>query len=76
MPLATSRTDLGWMNLYRAFDSPPLLIDMNYLSGLFQEELAQSVERILNSVEGVARDQLPVSLDQIPVSIDPEKQPG
>jgi UDP-GlcNAc:undecaprenyl-phosphate GlcNAc-1-phosphate transferase len=72
MPLATSEIDLGWMNLYRAFDSPPLLIDMNYLSGLFQEELVQSLERVLNAEDEVVES----SLDQLPVSIDPEKQPG
>jgi hypothetical protein len=69
MPLATSSIDLGWMNLYRAFDSPDLLVDMNYLSGLFQEELVQSFERVLNSVANVEES----GLDQLP---DPEKLPG
>jgi hypothetical protein len=57
------------MNLYRAFDSPDLLVDMNYLSGLFQEELVQSFERVLNSVANVEES----GLDQLP---DPEKLPG
>ena len=69
MPLATSSIDLGWMNLYRAFESPDLLVDMNYLSGLFQEELVQSFERVLNSVANVEES----GLDQLP---DPEKLPG
>ena len=49
LPLATGSTELGWMNLYRSFTNEPLLIDMNYLSGLFKVELSRAVERILHS---------------------------
>jgi hypothetical protein len=35
------------MNLYRAFDADPLLLDMNYLSGLFRCDLSEAAERIL-----------------------------
>jgi hypothetical protein len=34
------------MNLYRGFDAEPLLLDTNYLSGLFRRELSEAVERI------------------------------
>jgi UDP-GlcNAc:undecaprenyl-phosphate/decaprenyl-phosphate GlcNAc-1-phosphate transferase len=47
LPLATSREEWGWMNLYREFDADPLLVDMNYLSGLFRDELSEAAERIL-----------------------------
>jgi DNA polymerase elongation subunit (family B) len=39
------------MNLYRAFESDPLLIDMNYLSELFRRQLSEAVERILNAFD-------------------------
>lgn len=49
LPLATANAQLGWINLYRRFDSEPLLVDMNYLSGLFRRELSVATERILGS---------------------------
>lgn len=47
LPLTTASGQWGWINLYRAFDTDPLLIDMNYLSGLFRGQLSEAVERIL-----------------------------
>src|SRR6185295_17177689 len=35
LPLGDERLDFGWMNFYRAFDRDPLLVDTNYLVGLF-----------------------------------------
>jgi hypothetical protein len=39
------------MDLFKALDSEPLLIDMNYLSGPFRRELSEAVERILTKVK-------------------------
>jgi UDP-GlcNAc:undecaprenyl-phosphate/decaprenyl-phosphate GlcNAc-1-phosphate transferase len=49
LPLATAGAQWGWMNLYRAFESDPLLVDMNYLSELFRGQLSEAGERILNA---------------------------
>ncbi len=49
LPLSTGQGDWGWLNLYRAFDADPLLLDLNYLSGLFRSELSEAAERILNT---------------------------
>ena len=49
LPLATASGQWGWMNLYRAFESDPLLVDMNYLSELFRGQLSQAGERILQT---------------------------
>ncbi len=34
MPVSTNKKQWGWMNFYRSFDSEPLLLDANYLTGL------------------------------------------
>ena len=39
LPLATANGQWGWLNLYRAFESEPMLVDMNYLSELFRGQL-------------------------------------
>jgi len=49
VPLATANAEWGWINLYRGFDRDPLLLDMNYLSGIFRGELSSAAERILES---------------------------
>ena len=49
LPLATAKAEWGWINLYRTFDSTPLLIDMNYLSDLFRHELSEAAERIVET---------------------------
>ena len=51
LPLATERGDWGWINLYREFTSDPLLVDMNYLSDLFRQELSEAAERVLRASE-------------------------
>ncbi len=63
LPVATRNTDLGWINLYRDFDSDPLLVNPNYLSGLFKSELSNAAERILTSAKhDVAADKVPVRI--------------
>ena len=51
LPLSTEKAEWGWMNFYRAFDSEPLLLDTNYLTGVFRSELSEAVERILGTCE-------------------------
>ena len=60
LPLATANGQWGWMNLYRAFESDALLVDMNYLSELFRGQLSEAVERILKvfAEENVDTDEL------------------
>jgi len=50
LPLANSQGSLGYVNLYRPFDSEGLLFDVNYLTTVFQPALALAAERI--SVNG------------------------
>jgi len=52
LPLSTKEADWGWINLYREFDSEPLLVDMNYLCDLFRRELSAATERVLHEKEG------------------------
>ena len=49
LPLTNSAGQWGWLNLYRSFDAAPLLLDTNYLSGLFRRELTEAAERILHA---------------------------
>lgn len=51
LPLTADNKHLGWINLYRLFNDPPLLLDTNYLSGLLRNDLAEAVSRILQSHE-------------------------
>ena len=46
MPLSTDAAGWGYVNLYREFGGDGLLLDVNYLSNLFQKELALATERI------------------------------
>ena len=43
---ATKQTGWGFITFYREFGDDGLLLDVNYLSNLFQRELAQATERI------------------------------
>ena len=47
LPLAGNQGSLGYVNLYRPFDSEALLFDVNYLTTVFQRAIAQAAERIL-----------------------------
>lgn len=49
LPLATANGQGGWLNLYRAFETEPLLVDMNYLSELFRGQLSEAAERIMKA---------------------------
>ena len=49
LPLSTEGKLLGWINLYRPFNDPPLLLDTNYLSGLLRTDLSEAAGRILSS---------------------------
>jgi UDP-GlcNAc:undecaprenyl-phosphate GlcNAc-1-phosphate transferase len=51
LPLCAESGDWGWMNLYRPLSGPPLLLDMDYLSGFLRIELAKAVERVIDSFE-------------------------
>jgi hypothetical protein len=51
LPLSVNNQHLGWINLYRPFNDPPLLLDTNYLSGLLRTDLSEAVSRILRSHE-------------------------
>jgi UDP-GlcNAc:undecaprenyl-phosphate GlcNAc-1-phosphate transferase len=46
-PLAGEQGALGYLNLYRQFDTEVLLFDVNYLTAVFQPAMAKAVERIL-----------------------------
>ena len=46
LPLSTDTAGWGYINLYREFGGDGLLMDVNYLSNLFQKELALAAERI------------------------------
>ncbi|MGH9970261.1 MAG: glycosyltransferase family 4 protein [Pyrinomonadaceae bacterium] len=68
VPLTTASGQWGWINLYRTLDGGPMLVDMNYLSGLFRRELADAAERILGKLpEQVAR------MTEFPVPVSAEK---
>lgn len=51
LPLSTETGEWGWMNLYRPLDGPPLLLDMDYLSGFLRIELSEAAARVLRSFE-------------------------
>lgn len=46
LPLSTGQSAWGYINLYRAFESDALLLDVNYLCALFQREMSHAAERI------------------------------
>ena len=47
LPLVKDGVEWGWLNLYRGFESDPLLVDTNYLSDLFRREFTDAAARIL-----------------------------
>jgi UDP-GlcNAc:undecaprenyl-phosphate GlcNAc-1-phosphate transferase len=46
MPLSTAAAGWGYITLYREFGGDGLLLDVNYLSNLFQKEMALAAERV------------------------------
>ena len=56
LPLSTKRAaPLGYINLYRSFDSDVLMLDINYICDLFQREMSHAVERILRTAAAAPR---------------------
>ncbi|HSS19383.1 MAG TPA: MraY family glycosyltransferase [Pyrinomonadaceae bacterium] len=51
LPLTTADGEWGWINFYRPLVGPPLLLDMNYLSGFLRLELSQAAERVIKSFD-------------------------
>ena len=51
LPLATGTGEWGWINLYRPLNGPPLLLDLNYLSGFLRIELSEAAERVIKAFE-------------------------
>jgi UDP-GlcNAc:undecaprenyl-phosphate GlcNAc-1-phosphate transferase len=47
--LGNDEGDLGWISFYRPFEAEPLLVDTNYIVGLFRAELTRAAERILTA---------------------------
>jgi len=46
LPLVRDGVEWGWLNLYRGFESEPLLVDTNYLTDLFRREFTEAAARI------------------------------
>jgi UDP-GlcNAc:undecaprenyl-phosphate GlcNAc-1-phosphate transferase len=55
LPLSTDSAGWGYINLYREFGGDGLLMDVNYLSNLFQKELALATERVFTRASHGAR---------------------
>jgi len=70
LPLSTQNGEWGWINLYRPLAGPPLLLDMNYLSGFLRIELAEAAERVLRSFEE------PLGSEQVPLVMTAGKMAG
>lgn len=49
LPVSAHGKRFGWINLYRPFHDPPLLVDANYISGLLHTQLSEAAARILES---------------------------
>jgi UDP-GlcNAc:undecaprenyl-phosphate GlcNAc-1-phosphate transferase len=70
LPLSTESGEWGWMNLYRPLSSPPLLLDLNYLSGFLRLELSEAAERVLKPFDG------PASSTKMPLTMSAGKIAG
>ena len=70
LPLSAQNGEWGWINLYRPLAGPPLLLDMNYLSGFLRIELTEAAERVLRSFEE------PVTSSQVPLVMTAGKIAG
>jgi hypothetical protein len=70
LPLSTDNKILGWINLYRPFNDPPLMLDTNYLSGLLRTDLSEAAQRILESHEH------PVGTGEVPIPVTAGKVTG
>lgn len=54
LSLATTRAEWGYINLYRKVESQTPLLDVNYLCGFFQQQLALAAERLLGVDEALS----------------------
>jgi hypothetical protein len=70
LPLSTPGGEWGWLNLYRAIDGPPLLLDMNFLAGIFHTELSEAAARIIKSFDK------PASSEAVPLTMTAGKVAG
>jgi len=68
--LGDDTSDLGWIEFYRSFDSEPLLVDTNYIVGLFRRELSGAMERILPVQE------IPATVSELAMAAHAENVPG
>ncbi len=57
LPLVKDGVEWGWLNLYRGFESEPLLVDTNYLSDLFRREFTDAAARVLTLHEMPVMDE-------------------
>ena len=55
LPLGSQRKTLGYINLYRAFDSVDLQVDINYICSAFQRELSAAAERVFDACKEESR---------------------
>ncbi len=70
LPIAADGKNLGWINLYRPFQDPPLLLDTNYLSGLLHKQLSEAAGRIL------AFHSQPADTKEVPIPVTAGKVTG
>ena len=64
LPLSANGRMFGWINLYRPFQDPPLLVDANYLSGLLHTHLSEAAGRILEShAKPAGKNELPLPVN-------------
>lgn len=70
LPLSTASGEWGWMNFYRPLDGPPLLLDLEYLSGPLRRELSEAAERVISSFEE------PVSSSEVGLAVTAGKVAG
>jgi UDP-GlcNAc:undecaprenyl-phosphate GlcNAc-1-phosphate transferase len=62
LPLSTETGAWGYVTFYREFKDEHMLLNVNYLSTLFQRELAGAAERLFNAAQGKGSDEVALSL--------------
>ena len=70
LPLSAEGKNFGWINLYRPFHDPPLLVDANYISGLLHSHLSEAAGRILKS------HATPAGKNEVPLPVNAGKVTG
>lgn len=50
LPLSTDASGWGYVNFYREFTDEQLMLDVNYLSGFFRQEMARAAERVFTEM--------------------------